>query len=351
MLAATGTEPGFIGPVGLQCRIYADHAALAVADFVCGANRARCAPRGRQLGPRPARSRGRGHPQRRRRRSEPDRPRQAADRARHRGRPHLPARPQVQRGDEGHACSTRRASRVTMLMGCYGIGVTRVVAAAIEQNHDERGIIWPEPLAPFQVAAGADEPRTSPRRVRECGGCACTRAQRPPASRCSTTTAMRVLGSSSQTRSCWASHTASWWASAGLAAGKLEYRHRRSGGNEEIPADGVAGVPALAPGRASARPCALAAAALQRPGCTPARPRAPTPSAIRNCGPLSPQAIGAADCFPDKYDSAVWYTLMEPRLRAIVADHDERLQILQDGLLRDASRRRSAAAAGPGAGA
>jgi prolyl-tRNA synthetase len=36
-------------------------------------------------------------------------------------------------------------------MGCYGIGVTRIVAAAIEQNHDERGIIWPEPLAPFQV--------------------------------------------------------------------------------------------------------------------------------------------------------------------------------------------------------
>jgi prolyl-tRNA synthetase len=36
-------------------------------------------------------------------------------------------------------------------MGCYGIGVTRVVAAAIEQNHDERGIIWPEPIAPFQV--------------------------------------------------------------------------------------------------------------------------------------------------------------------------------------------------------
>ena len=41
---------------------------------------------------------------------------------------------------------------VTPEMGCYGIGVTRVVAAAIEQNHDERGIIWPEPLAPFQVA-------------------------------------------------------------------------------------------------------------------------------------------------------------------------------------------------------
>jgi prolyl-tRNA synthetase len=37
-------------------------------------------------------------------------------------------------------------------MGCYGIGITRIVAAAIEQNHDERGIVWPDPLAPFRVA-------------------------------------------------------------------------------------------------------------------------------------------------------------------------------------------------------
>lgn len=41
---------------------------------------------------------------------------------------------------------------VTLTMGCYGIGVTRVVAAAIEQNHDERGIVWPDAIAPFQVA-------------------------------------------------------------------------------------------------------------------------------------------------------------------------------------------------------
>ncbi|MEX1196303.1 MAG: proline--tRNA ligase [Pseudohongiellaceae bacterium] len=41
---------------------------------------------------------------------------------------------------------------VHMTMGCYGIGVSRIVAAAIEQNHDERGIIWPEAIAPFQVA-------------------------------------------------------------------------------------------------------------------------------------------------------------------------------------------------------
>ena len=39
----------------------------------------------------------------------------------------------------------------TLYMGCYGIGVTRVVAAAIEQNHDARGIIWPDAIAPFQV--------------------------------------------------------------------------------------------------------------------------------------------------------------------------------------------------------
>ena len=38
-----------------------------------------------------------------------------------------------------------------MPMGCYGIGVSRIVAAAIEQNHDENGIIWPEPVAPFNV--------------------------------------------------------------------------------------------------------------------------------------------------------------------------------------------------------
>ena len=40
---------------------------------------------------------------------------------------------------------------VVMPMGCYGIGITRIVGAAIEQNHDENGIIWPGPLAPFDV--------------------------------------------------------------------------------------------------------------------------------------------------------------------------------------------------------
>ena len=50
-----------------------------------------------------------------------------------------------------------------MIMGCYGIGVSRVVAAAIEQNHDERGIIWPQAIAPFQVALLPMNMHTSPR--------------------------------------------------------------------------------------------------------------------------------------------------------------------------------------------
>ncbi|MEE4293494.1 MAG: proline--tRNA ligase [Xanthomonadales bacterium] len=53
-----------------------------------------------------------------------------------------------------------------MPMGCYGIGVSRIVAAAIEQNHDENGICWPEPLAPFQVAILPMNARKS-HRVRE----------------------------------------------------------------------------------------------------------------------------------------------------------------------------------------
>ena len=48
-----------------------------------------------------------------------------------------------------------------MIMGCYGIGIGRTVAAAIEQNHDADGIIWPLPLAPFEVLVIALEPRTT----------------------------------------------------------------------------------------------------------------------------------------------------------------------------------------------
>jgi prolyl-tRNA synthetase len=52
---------------------------------------------------------------------------------------------------------------ITMTMGCYGIGVSRVVASAIEQNHDDKGIIWPDAIAPFQVVILAMNIKKSPR--------------------------------------------------------------------------------------------------------------------------------------------------------------------------------------------
>ena len=47
--------------------------------------------------------------------------------------------------------AAKDGAEVAMAMCCYGIGITRIVAAAIEQNHDDNGIIWPQPLAPFDV--------------------------------------------------------------------------------------------------------------------------------------------------------------------------------------------------------
>jgi prolyl-tRNA synthetase len=46
-----------------------------------------------------------------------------------------------------------------LTMGCYGIGISRIVAAAIEQNHDDAGIIWPEPMAPWRVAVCVINPK------------------------------------------------------------------------------------------------------------------------------------------------------------------------------------------------
>ena len=146
---ATGCEPGFVGPVGLGLKIYADHAALAAADFVCGANAADAHLVGVNWG-----------------RDLPEAT--AADlRNVQQGDPSPDGqgRLSIARGIEvGHVFQLGRkysesmgamvldADGQAMVMGCYGIGVTRLVAAAIEQNFDERGIVWPEPIAPFQVA-------------------------------------------------------------------------------------------------------------------------------------------------------------------------------------------------------
>jgi prolyl-tRNA synthetase len=148
--AAAGAEPGFIGPVGFGGKIYVDHAAAHLADFVCGANEKDMHYRGVNWG------RDLADPQ-----SVDIRNAQAGDPS-PTGRGSL----KIVRGIEvGHifqlgqlysaamkaSVLDEQGKALTMFMGCYGIGVTRVVAAAIEQNHDANGIIWPEALAPFQV--------------------------------------------------------------------------------------------------------------------------------------------------------------------------------------------------------
>jgi len=164
-----GCEPGFIGPVGLQCRVYADHSAAQLADFVCGANERDMhltgVNWGRDLGEPVAvdiRNVVAGDP------SPSGRGRLAFARGIEVGHIFQLGR---KYSDAMNARVVDEAGReVSMAMGCYGIGVTRVVAAAIEQNHDPRGIIWPGPLAPFQVVLVAINLQKSAR-VREAGEC------------------------------------------------------------------------------------------------------------------------------------------------------------------------------------
>ena len=149
-VAASGVEPGFIGPRGLKCPVYADHAVLAGGDWVAGANKPDLHVTGLNFG-----------------RDMPE-PMAADLRNVIDGDPSPSGQGtlKIVRGIEvGHIFQLGRkystamnatvldesGKAVTMLMGCYGIGVTRIVAAAIEQNHDEKGIIWPDPLAPFHV--------------------------------------------------------------------------------------------------------------------------------------------------------------------------------------------------------
>ena len=84
----------------------------------------------------------------------------ARDRARHRDRPHLPARPQVRRGARPQGARRERQARQVVTMGSYGIGVSRAVAAIAEQSYDELGLCWPREVAPADVhlvATGKDD--------------------------------------------------------------------------------------------------------------------------------------------------------------------------------------------------
>lgn len=152
ILAAFGSKPGYLGPVGLDdsIKVYADRTAADMADFCCGANEEGFHITGVNF--------GRDLP-------EPEvadlRNVVEGDRS-----PDGKGELRLQRGIEvGHVfyLGTRysEALNATYLdesgkpqviqMGCYGIGVTRLVGAAIEQCHDDRGIIWPDAIAPFEV--------------------------------------------------------------------------------------------------------------------------------------------------------------------------------------------------------
>jgi prolyl-tRNA synthetase len=154
IIATTGCRPGYLGPVGLPADmpLVADHSVAAMADFVCGANEADFHLRGVNFG-RDCR--------------EPDRVADLRNVVAGDPSPDGCGTLEIQRGIEvGHVFALgsvySKAMGATYLdaqghpqpveMGCYGIGVTRVVAAAIEQNHDARGIVWPDAMAPFAVA-------------------------------------------------------------------------------------------------------------------------------------------------------------------------------------------------------
>jgi prolyl-tRNA synthetase len=149
--AAIGCRAGSIGPVGLSVPVVVDRSAAHVADFVCGANQDGSHLTGVNWG-----------------RDLPE-PTTADLRNVQEGDPSPDGKGSLTmvRGIEvGHIFQLGRkyseslnasvldanGSAQTMIMGCYGIGVSRVVAAAIEQCHDESGIIWPPAIAPFQVA-------------------------------------------------------------------------------------------------------------------------------------------------------------------------------------------------------
>jgi prolyl-tRNA synthetase len=148
---AAGAHPGSLGPVGLSLPAYIDHAVGVLADFSCGANEDGFHYRGVNFG-----------------RDLPEPPASVDLRNVVEGDPTPGGNGtlSIARGIEvGHifqlgskyseamnaTVQAPDGSNHAMEMGCYGIGITRIVGAAIEQNHDDDGIIWPAPLAPFDV--------------------------------------------------------------------------------------------------------------------------------------------------------------------------------------------------------
>ncbi|MBS0462750.1 MAG: proline--tRNA ligase [Proteobacteria bacterium] len=164
ILEHLGSEPGFLGPVKpvKPITVIADREVAAMADFVVGANQAGFHLAGVNW--------GRDLP-------EPDAVADIRNVVEADISPDGNGTLRIARGIEvGHVFQLgqkyAQAMQATVLdeagtaqvmyMGCYGIGVTRIVAAAIEQNHDANGIIWPAPMAPWQVAVCIINPKNNP---------------------------------------------------------------------------------------------------------------------------------------------------------------------------------------------
>ena len=160
ILAHLGSEPGFLGPLASKqpIRVVADREVAAMADFVVGANEAGFHLAGVNW--------GRDLP-------EPDtvadiRNVVEGDRAADGGELRMVRGIEVghvfQLGDKyaqamGCTVLDEQGKPRVLKMGCYGIGISRIVAAAIEQNHDDNGILWPDAMAPWRVAVCVINPR------------------------------------------------------------------------------------------------------------------------------------------------------------------------------------------------
>jgi len=155
IMSAVGCAPGSIGTVDLELPVIADRSAVNLHDFICGANQDDVHLTGVNWG------RDCAEPLEfdLRKVVEGDLCARASDQDES-------SRLSITRGIEvGHifqlgtkysdamkaTCLDNNGKSALMPMGCYGIGVTRIVAAAIEQNSDDRGIIWPDTMAPFQL--------------------------------------------------------------------------------------------------------------------------------------------------------------------------------------------------------
>lgn len=147
---STGYDLGFLGPIELGIPTYYDHAVAEMSDFICGANEKDYHYTGVNFN------------------NDIDEPKTHDLRNVVDGDPSPSGKGilKIARGIEvGHifqlgtkysealnaTIQDKEGNDVPMSMGCYGIGITRIVGAAIEQNHDTRGIIWPEAISPFHV--------------------------------------------------------------------------------------------------------------------------------------------------------------------------------------------------------